>query len=281
MNLRKTVSHRLLLPIMGAASLFVAAVPVSGQASQLPGAAAAAARLGVDPQVIDDLVTANRILAHEGVLDAYGHVSIRDPNRPDHFLISRSAAAEFVTADDIIEYDLDSNAVSPSDSREFIERFIHGEIYKARPDVQAIIHSHSPAVIPFSVGTVPLRPVFHMAGFLAAGVPVWDPETTNDPEAAGMLVRNPALGASLAATLGKKPAVLLRGHGAVVVSRELRNAVRNAIFLEVNARIQSAAIALGGPIKYITPEEAAAMLRGRGDPDRAWDYWRRRALGPK
>lgn len=120
-----------------------------------------------------------------------------------------------------------------------------------------------------------------MAVVLAGGVPIWDPETTSDPEAHGMLVRNRALGASLAATLGRKPVVLLRGHGAVVVSRDLRSAVRNAIFLEANARMQSAAIALGGPVKYITPQEAIAMSKAQGDSDRAWEYWKRRALGSK
>lgn len=281
MNLGKTSFRQIVVPIAGAASLLFGDLPAAGQVNFQPGISAAAARLGVDPQVIDDLVTANRILAHEGVLDAYGHVSIRNPNRPDHFLIARSVASEFVTADDIIEYDLNSNAVSPGESREFIERYIHGEIYKARPEVRAIIHSHSPAVIPFSVSNVPLRPVFHMAAFLVGGVPVWDSVTTSDPEARALLVRNRALGASLAATLGGKIAVLLRGHGAVVVSRDLRNAVRNSIFLEANARMQSAAIALGGSIKYIAPEEATAMSKGQGDSDRAWDYWKRRALGSK
>jgi HCOMODA/2-hydroxy-3-carboxy-muconic semialdehyde decarboxylase len=268
------------LPFAFAAALLAAAVPAGAQ-TYVPGAAAAAARLGVDPQTIDDLVTANRILAHEGVLDAYGHVSIRHPKRPDHYLIARSVAPEFVTADDIMEFDLDSNPVSPDGSREFIERFIHGGIYKARADTKAVIHSHSASVIPFSISSVPLRPVFHMAAFLAAGVPIWDPESTGDPEAAGILVRNAALGASLAATLGNKPVALLRGHGAVVQARELKNAVKNAIFLEANARMQTAAIALGGQIKYISVDEAKAMLQARGDPDRAWDYWKRRAFGPK
>lgn len=266
----------LLLPV-AAASLLAVATAATPQAPTA-GVAAAASRLGVDAQVIDDLVTANRILAHENIVDGYGHVSIRHPTRPNHFLIARSVAPEFVTADDIIEYDLDSNAVAPGEAREFIERFIHGEIYKARPDVGSIVHSHSPAVIPFSVSTVALRPVFHMAPFLAAGVPVWDAALVNDPEAKGILVRNRALGASLAATLGKKPVALMRGHGSVVVSRELKNTVKNAIFLETNARMQSAAIALGGPIKYLSMEEAMATLSGRGDPDRAWDYWKRRAL---
>ena len=266
---------------LAAAASLVLALPAAGQSGRQPGVEAAAARLAVDPQLLDDLVTANRILAHEGVLDAYGHLSIRHPGRPGHYLMARSVASEFVTADDIIDYDANSNAAAPGAPREYIERFIHGEIYRARPDAQAVIHSHSPAVIPFTVTDVPLRPVFHMAAFLAGGVPVWDPESSGDPDGAAMLVRNSAMGASLAAALGKKPAILLRGHGAVVVSRDLRGAVRNAIFLEANARMQSAAIALGGPIRYITLAEASAMSRAQGDSDRAWDYWKRRALGPK
>jgi ribulose-5-phosphate 4-epimerase/fuculose-1-phosphate aldolase len=277
---RRMIFHRLLPALAALASLFVAAAPAHAQANRLPGVAAAAVRLGVDPQVIEDLVTANRILAHEGVLDAYGHVSMRDPTRPDRFLIARPVAADLVTANDIIEYDLDSNPISPT-AAQFIEIFIHGEIYKARPDVQAVVHTHSAALIPFSVSTVPLRPVFHMAAFIAFGVPVWDPAETTDPDAAGMLVRNRALGASLAATLGEKPVVLLRGHGAVIVSRDLRSAVRNSIFLVLNARMQEEAIALGGPVKYITVEEAKTMFGSRGDTDRAWDYWKRRAFGSK
>ena len=273
--------RRFALALFGAVSLPLAAAPASGQSIRQPDIEAAATRLGVDPQVIDDLVTANRILAHEGVLDAYGHVSIRHPARPDHFLLARSLASEFVTAADIIEYDLDSNPVAPTASPQFIERFIHGEIYKARPDVKAVIHSHSSALIPFSVSNIPLRAVFHMAAVIAEGVPVWDPATSDGPDAEGLLVRNRALGASLAATLGRRHVALLRGHGVVGVSSDLKSAVRNAIFLDSNARIQSAAIALGGSVKYVTSAEANAMSRGQGDSDRAWDYWKRRALGPK
>ena len=276
-----TISRSIPLALLGAALLGLAGAAAQAQANPTSGVAAAAARLGVDPQVIEDLVIANRILANEGIVDAYGHVSIRHPRNPDHFLIAGSVAPEFVTANDILEYDLDSVPVSPSAPQGYIERYIHGEIYKARPEVQAVIHSHSPSVIPFSVSAVPLRPVFHMAAFLAAGVPVWDSAATNDPEALGILVRNNALGASLAATLGRKPVVLMRGHGLVVVARDAKTAVKNAIFLEANARMQSAAMALGGPVKYIAAEEAMAMAKAGGDLERAWDYWKRRALRPQ
>ena len=146
----------------------------------------------VDPALIEDLVAANRILAEEGVLDAYGHVSIRHPNDPNRYLMSRSRAPSLVTASDIMEYDLDSNPIDPQDRRSVIERFIHGEIYKLRPDVKAVIHSHSPAVIPFGITQVPMRPVAHVASFLWVGVPVWDSRDAHDPASAGMLVRNAA-----------------------------------------------------------------------------------------
>lgn len=170
--------HHLLLKALGTILLCVAALPAYGQTDPTIGIAEAAARLGVDPETIDDLVTANRILAHEGIFDAYGHLSIRHPHKPNHFLIARSVSPELVTASDIMEYDLDSRPISTNAPQGYLERFIHGEVYKARPDVQAVIHSHSSGVVPFSVSTVPLRPVFHMAAFLAAGVPVWDPENS-------------------------------------------------------------------------------------------------------
>jgi len=160
-----------------------------------------------------------------------------------------------------------------------IERFIHGEIYKARPDVKAVIHSHSPAVVPFGVTQVPMRPMIHVASFLWVGVPVWDSRDAHDPASAGMLVRNTALGKSLASTLGNKPVALMRGHGNVVVGPDVQMAVRYAIYTEVNARLQAAAIAIGGPINYISAEEGAARDKGERDFGRAWELWKRKALG--
>lgn len=264
-----------------AALLSVAAGPASAQTDTASRLSAASARLGVPAQVIQNLVIANRILAHEGILDAYGHVSMRDPRNPNRYLIARSVAAEFVTAADIVAYDLDSNPAQANAPQGFIERYIHGQIYKARPDVMAIVHTHSASVVPYSVTNVPLRPVFHMAAFLAQGAPVWDPEGTTDPAADQILVRDNALGASLAVTLGNRTVVLLRGHGAVVAANDIGVAVKDAIFLDADARIQSAAIALGGPIKYISPKEMEGMTRAPGDLDRAWDYWTRRAFGQR
>jgi HCOMODA/2-hydroxy-3-carboxy-muconic semialdehyde decarboxylase len=226
----------------------------------------------------EDLVAANRILAQEGIVDAYGHVSVRHPSNPNRYLMSRSLAPRYVTGDDIVEYDLDSNPVDPEGRRNVLERFIHGEIYKVRPDVKAVIHSHSPTVVPFSVTRVPLRPVIHDASFLWVGVPVWDIRDSGGP-ATDMLVRNHGLGKALAATLGDKPVALLRGHGNVVVGPDVQMAVRYAIYTELNARLQSIAIGLGGPINYIADGEGAARDKAFGDFARAWEFWKRKASG--
>jgi len=250
-------------------ALTFAGGPATAQTSQTSGGR-------VNPALIEDLVAANHILAEEGVLDAYGHASIRHPSDPK---MSRSLAPILVTASDIMEYDLDSNPIDPQDRRSVIERFIHGEIYKLRPDVKAVIHSHSPAVIPFGITQVSMRPVIHVASFLWVGVPVWDSRDAQDPASAAMLVRNSALGKSLASTLGDKRVALMRGHGNVVVGPNVQMAVRYAIYTEVNARLQAAAIAIGGPINYISAEEGAARDRAPTDFARAWELWKKKALG--
>lgn len=232
-----------------------------------------------DPKLVEDLVAANRILADQGVVDGYGHVSVRHDRDPNRYLMSRSIAPELVTAHDVMEYDLDNTAVDARGRTSYLERFIHGEIYKVRPDVKAIVHNHSPSVIPFGVSTVPLRPLYHMSAFLADGVPVFDIR-----QAAGgmtdMLVRNPALGRALAQTLGARPAALMRGHGAVVVGASLPFAVFRSVYLEMNARLQAQAMALGGPVTYLDSEEAkkAAASVG-GTVGRPWELWKRKALG--
>jgi ribulose-5-phosphate 4-epimerase/fuculose-1-phosphate aldolase len=233
----------------------------------------------VDPALIEDLVAANRILVAEGVLDAYGHVSIRHPSNPNRYLMSRSLAPILVTTADIIEYDLDSTPVDPKGHRSVLERFIHGEIYKARPDVNAVIHSHSPAVIPFGITQVPMRPVYHQSTFLHGGVPVWEIRDVTSPDAAALLVRNGSLGKSLAATLGIRPVALMRGHGNVVVGPDVQTAVRYAVYTEVNARLQAIALGLGGPINYISAEEADARAKAPNDFARAWALWKKKALG--
>ena len=224
---------------------------------------------------IGELVLANHILANEGVLDAYGHVSLRDPANPDRFLMSRSMAAGTVAAADILEYDLDGNPVAKNAPAGFSERFIHSEIYRARPDVMAVIHCHSPELVPFSVSSVPLMPVAHLAGFLGGGVPVFEIR-----DAAGastdMLIRDPALGKALAAMLGKRAATLMRGHGAAVVGESLHVVVGRAYYMNLNARLQWQAIQLGGKITYLNADEAR-LTSAQDGYERAWALWKQRA----
>ncbi len=232
----------------------------------------------VDPSLVDDLVAANRILADQGVVDGYGHVSVRHPADPQRYLMSRSIAPELVTAADVMEYDLDSTAVDPRGRTSYLERFIHGEIYRARPDVKAVVHNHSPSVIPFGVSTVPLRPLYHMSAFLVGGVPVFDIKRAAGG-ATDMLVRTPALGRALAQTLGERPVALMRGHGAVVVGDSLPRAVFRSVYTEMNARLQAQAMALGGPVTYLDDEEARrAEASVGGTTVRPWELWKKKAL---
>jgi ribulose-5-phosphate 4-epimerase/fuculose-1-phosphate aldolase len=234
---------------------------------------------GLEASLLDDLVAANRVLAQKGVLDALGHVSVRDPHDPNRYWMSRSLAPALVTPSDIMEFDLDSNAIDRQGRPLYVERFIHGEIYKARPDVNAIVHSHSPTVIPFSVTKVPLQPVLHNASFLAFGAPIFDTRTIAADS--DLLIRTPAFGAALAKALGSTAAVvLLRGHGDAVVASSLPDAVFRAYYTEVNAREQEQAIALGGKdVVYITPEEAATREKESHQSfARAWELWKREAM---
>lgn len=232
----------------------------------------------VDPGQIEDLVAASRILAAEGVLDGYGHVSMRHPGHGERYLMSRSLAPALVTADDIMELDLDSNAVDGRDRTMFRERFIHGMIYRARPDVTAVVHSHSPAVIPYGITTVPMRPTFHMAAFLYQEPPVF--EIRDVAGWTNMLITSNERGQALADTLGDKPVALMRGHGNVVVGPTLPIAVFRAIYTEVNARLQTTAHMLGGPVNYISPEEGDIITNKHpGDVGRAWNLWKTKALG--
>jgi len=225
--------------------------------------------------VIDDIVVGSRVLAELGVVDAFGHVSARDPGYPNHFLMSRSLAPALVTADDVMEFDLDGNAVDAKGRAVFLERFIHSEIYKARPDVMAVVHSHSPGVIPFSISKVVLRPVFHNAAFLGAGAPVW--EIRKEFGETNMLVSNAAIGKSLALTLADNSVVLMRGHGDATVGPSVKLAVFRAYYTDVNARLQSQALALGGEVNYLTPAEATkADAVNLQVLDRVWNLWKMR-----
>jgi ribulose-5-phosphate 4-epimerase/fuculose-1-phosphate aldolase len=222
--------------------------------------------------VIRELVDANHILFDQGVVDGFGHVSVRHPDRPDRFLLSRSMAPALVGTADILAFDLDGAAVEVGAPAPYLERFIHGEIYRIRPDVMAVVHSHSPAVVPFSVSATALRPVCHMCGFLGTATPVFE---IRDFAGSGsdLLIRDARLGAVLAQSLGQGAAVLMRGHGATVVGGTLRQAVFRAVYTELGARLQAEALRLG-PVTYLTEEEADAAARTNdGQIDRAWALW--------
>jgi HCOMODA/2-hydroxy-3-carboxy-muconic semialdehyde decarboxylase len=227
---------------------------------------------------IDDLVVANRILAERGIIDAYGHVSIRHPADPQRYLMARALSPALITAPDIMEFDLNSNPIDRRDRSLFSERFIHGEIYKVRPDVNAVVHTHSAGVIPFGITQVPLKPVLHTASFLWVGVPIF--EIREAGGVTNMLVSNDVLGKALAATLGDKPVALMRGHGNVVVGQNVQQAVIRAVYTDENARLQATALAFGGPINYISPEEGALRDKEPGDVrgNRAWQLWKALAM---
>lgn len=222
----------------------------------------------VDPALIENFVLASRILAHHGVLDAWGHVSMRHPGNPQRYLMSRARAPALVSAEDIMEFDLDSNPVDQRGRRIFVERYIHGEVYRARPDVQAIVHSHSPTMIPFSVTGQPLRAISHIASFMCEEVPVWEIRDVGIVN--GLLVANNAQGASLANKLGKGPVCLMRGHGNVVVAGDIKIAVQRALYAEVNAQQLVTALSFKRPITFVSPDEAQDPKR----LDDAWEVWK-------
>jgi HCOMODA/2-hydroxy-3-carboxy-muconic semialdehyde decarboxylase len=229
--------------------------------------------------LIDDLVTANHILANEGVVDGFGHVSVRHETRPDRFLIARSIAPALVTHDDIVELDLEGETVDGSGRRSYLERFIHSEIYRARRDVAAIVHSHAPSIVPFSVTPAALRPIAHVSGFLGGGVPVFEIRDVGGDDT-DLLVRNRDLGAALAAVLGSREIALMRGHGMVVAGASIKHAVYRAIYAELNARLQSEAMRLGA-ITYLSEGEARATQATQDATlDRPWELWKRRAQTP-
>ncbi len=230
-----------------------------------------------DPALLDDLVAANRILSDHGVLDAYGHISARDPAHLQHYWISRSMPPALVTAAEIIACDLDNNPVRLGETRLFFERVIHGEIYKARPDVMAVLHNHSPSLIPFCNSDTRLRPMVGSAAFLGEGAPVFDIRTVDDD--GDLNVCTPAQGQGLARALGPHCLVLLRGHGAVLAGNSVRQVVRRAIIAESNAKQQIQATTLG-PIHFLTASEIEYAKRQQPkDPDRAWRLWKQRAMG--
>jgi len=229
--------------------------------------------------LLNDLVIANRILANEEVVDAYGHVSVRHPDRPDRFFLARSLAPEFITRDDIIEFTLDGKPVKDEKRAVYLERFIHGGIFEARPDVMAVVHAHAEDVLPFGIASgTPLRPVIHSGSFIGSNVPVWDiADKFGDTN---LLVTNMPQGRDLAVRLGGSNVALMRGHGFVAAARSLIEVVRMSVYVPRNARVQMAAMRLGA-VKPLSRGEIEARNAGYKphSPEtwRAWEYWATRA----
>jgi HCOMODA/2-hydroxy-3-carboxy-muconic semialdehyde decarboxylase len=252
---------------------------VSGLVGTL--AAITVGRAGAQPDTarveLARLVVANRILAHEGVVDAFGHVSIRDPDRRDRYVMSRSRSPELVELDDLIRFEQDGRSLDPLERLPYGERMIHGAVYEARDDVGAVVHNHAYPLLPFGVTGRPLRPLIHVASVIGAEVPIWDIATSFGET--DMLVRTMAQGRDLAAALGTHTCLLMRGHGAVVTGRSLEEAVVTAIYLKINAEVQLEAMALGEP----RPLSAVEVERSRATQfsplaiDRAWEYFSARA----
>ncbi len=247
----------------------VASVPVASLAMPVLAAAAPAE----SESAVHELVLANHILAAKEVVDGYGHVTTRHPNYANRYLLARSMAPALVTDGDIMTFDLDSNPLGNDSRQPYLERFIHGEIYRVRPDVKAIVHCHSPELIPFGVTNIQLRPLYHMTAFLGAGVPIFEIRDARTASDKSMLVHNRELGQALARVLGNREAALMRGHGGVVVGATLPQAVGRSVYLQINAKLQAQAMTLGRPINYLDPDEDPG-----GPPvtsyGRNWDIWK-------
>jgi HCOMODA/2-hydroxy-3-carboxy-muconic semialdehyde decarboxylase len=227
-----------------------------------------------ETDAIRELVVANHILAAKEVVDGYGHVSVRHPAQADRYLLARSMAPALVMDSDVMTFDLDSNPVGNDSRQPYLERFIHGEIYRVRPDVKAIVHCHSPELIPFADTGIQLRPLYHMSAFLGAGVPIFEIRDFRVANDKNMLVHNRELGKALARTLGKSNALLMRGHGGVVVAADLPQVVGRGVYLQINAKLQAEAMRLGRPIHYLEPDEdpGGPTVSSYG---RNWEIWKR------
>ena len=230
--------------------------------------------------LIDDLVSANHILYQEGVVDGFGHVSVRHEKDPERFLLARSIAPASVRARDIMEFDLGGEPVDARGRKPYLERYIHSEIYRVRPDVVAIVHSHSPSLIPFGVTGTSLKPVYHMSGFLGRTTPIFEIREAGGP-ATDMLIRDRKLGAALAKSLGPSSFALMRGHGSVAVGNTLKQVVYRAIYAEINARLQAEAMRLG-TVTYLNDAEAAGASRTNDAViDRPWELWKSKVKGKR
>jgi HCOMODA/2-hydroxy-3-carboxy-muconic semialdehyde decarboxylase len=232
---------------------------------------------GARDELLADLVVANHILFDQGIVDGFGHVSVRHDQDPARFLLARNMAPGQVTPDDILEFDLDGAAVKADGPPVYLERFIHSEIYRARPDAMAIVHSHSHSIVPLSISkTARLRAVFHMAGFIGEEAPLFEIRDTAGP-ATDLLISNPGLGRALAQRCGSHNIVLMRGHGSTVIGGSLRQAIYRAVYAELNARYQCEAMGLGEVI-YLTKEEGETAVRTvEQQSNRAWNLWKEQA----
>jgi HCOMODA/2-hydroxy-3-carboxy-muconic semialdehyde decarboxylase len=232
--------------------------------------------------LVADVALANLILFDHDILDGFGHVSARHDKDPERFIMSRYVAPGIVTPGDIREFSLDSEPVPDKGERHYSERFIHGEIYRARPDVMAVIHSHAPPLIPFGTTGSPLKPMYHMSSHIGLGVPVF--EIRNFQNDGQMLIRSTYLGRSLASVLDNKPMVLMRGHGATIVATSLHLAVYRAIYSAMNAKLQMEATRLGGEVNYLNESEVEYCTGPEGvenTNERAWALWKRESSGKK
>ena len=230
-------------------------------------------------ELIRDLVIANRILAREGVVDAFGHVSIRHPDNPERYLMSCSRAPELVTAADIMEFTLDGEPVDARDRQPYGERPIHGGIYEMRPEVNSVVHNHAHEILPFGITDTPMRPVAHVCAPIGADIPVWD--IRDNFGETDHLVLTMEQGRDLANTMGDNRVALMRGHGGVVSGGDVRESVMTAVYLQVNAKLLLQCLQLGAP-NYLTPTEIEQCTARQFNPlslDRAWDYWCARAGG--
>jgi HCOMODA/2-hydroxy-3-carboxy-muconic semialdehyde decarboxylase len=226
--------------------------------------------------MLEELVTANRILAREGVVDSFGHVTMRHPDHADRFIMSRARAPERIEVSDFITFTLDGTPLDAGDRKPYLERFIHGAVYEARPDVMSVVHNHSPSVIPFGVTGCKLRPLLHVCAAMGHNVGIWDSQDKfGDTD---LLVSDMAMGRDLAKFLGPGRTALMRGHGAVVAAETLRRAVFTAIYVEVGARLQMQAMVMG-EVKYLTDGEIDTILARSGPYsfNRAWENWCGRA----
>jgi ribulose-5-phosphate 4-epimerase/fuculose-1-phosphate aldolase len=266
-RVKRSIGRKLLV-----ATIAIAAVTVQSKA-QAPAAT------DTNEARIEDLITASHILANEGILDSFGHTTVRSVTDPTHFFMPRAMPPALVSRADIVELDLDCKPVTPNAPRLNGERYIHCEIYKARPDVQSVIHSHDLAVIPFGLTGTPLRPVVAQAGFLPKETPLFEVRDAYGPTAAerGVLVLNSALGKALAAKLGSNPVVLMRGHGETVVGRSVKEATVRALYTNIDARAQAAATPMGS-IVALDDAELATNARENFDADRPWENYRQRML---